>query len=56
MNKTKEREQRNAALSDWKSAFAQARMKNIASLADDRVPKKRKAGAGECHLLQIATC
>ena len=55
MNKIKERERRKAALSDRKSAVAQARMKNIASLAaDDRVPKKkRKAGAGEYHLLLI---
>lgn len=48
MNKMKDRERRKAALADRKSAAAQARMKNIASLAaDDRVPKKkRKAGAG----------
>ncbi|KAF8554536.1 actin-like ATPase domain-containing protein [Imleria badia] len=47
MNKMKERGRRKAALADRKSAAAQARMKNIASLAaDDRVPKKkRKAGA-----------
>lgn len=51
MSKIKERERRKAALSDRKSAAAQARMKNIASLAaDDRVPKKkRKAGAGGSH-------
>ncbi|KAL4069236.1 hypothetical protein J3A83DRAFT_4095857 [Scleroderma citrinum] len=47
ITKIKDRERRKAALSDRKSAVAQARMKNIASLAaDDRVPKKkRKAGA-----------
>ncbi|KAF8439468.1 chromatin remodeling complex subunit [Boletus edulis BED1] len=47
MSKMKERGRRKAALADRKSAAAQARMKNIASLAaDDRVPKKkRKAGA-----------
>ncbi|KAH0838738.1 hypothetical protein J3R83DRAFT_7092 [Lanmaoa asiatica] len=47
MNKMKERGRRKAALADRKSAAAQARMKNIASLAaDDRVSKKkRKAGA-----------
>ncbi|KAN0101058.1 hypothetical protein V8E55_001042 [Tylopilus felleus] len=47
MNKMKDRRRRKAALADRKSAAAQARMKNIASLAaDDRVPKKkRKAGA-----------
>lgn len=51
MNKMKERGRRKAALSDRKSAAAQARMKNIASLAaDDRVPKKkRKGGAGVSH-------
>jgi actin-related protein 5 len=49
MTKMKERRRRKAALSDRKSAAAQARMKNIASLAaDERVSKKkRKAGAGE---------
>ncbi|KAG9310323.1 hypothetical protein JVU11DRAFT_9447 [Chiua virens] len=47
MSKMKERGRRKAALADRKSAAAQARMKNIASLAaDDRVSKKkRKAGA-----------
>jgi len=56
MTKIKERERRKAALSDRKSAVAQARMKNIASLAaDDRVPKKkRKAGAGEHRIWRIA--
>ncbi|KIY64588.1 chromatin remodeling complex subunit [Cylindrobasidium torrendii FP15055 ss-10] len=43
--KIRERERRRTALSDRKSAAAQARMKNIANLAtDERVPKKRKAG------------
>jgi len=49
MSKIKDRARRRAALTDRKSAAAQARMKNIASLAaDDRVPKakKRKAGGG----------
>ena len=48
MTKIKDRNRRKAALSDRKSAIAQARMKSIANLAaDDRVPKKRrKAGAG----------
>lgn len=50
MVRIKERARRKAALSDRKSAVAQARMKNIASLAaDDRVPKKkRKVGGGMC--------
>lgn len=49
MNKIKERGRRKAALSDRKSAAAQARMKSIANLAaDERVPKrKRKVGGGE---------
>jgi hypothetical protein len=49
MAKIKDRARRKAALTDRKSAAAQARMKNIASLAaDDRVPKakKRKGGGG----------
>jgi actin-related protein 5 len=49
MTKIKDRARRRAALNDRKSAAAQARMKNIASLAaDDRIPKakKRKAGGG----------
>ncbi|KAI6153133.1 chromatin remodeling complex subunit [Pisolithus tinctorius] len=42
MSRIKERERRKAALSDRKSAVAQARMKNIASLAaDDRVSRRR---------------
>ncbi|EGN94061.1 hypothetical protein SERLA73DRAFT_171573 [Serpula lacrymans var. lacrymans S7.3] len=47
MNRIKDRNRRKAALSDRKSAAAQARMKSIATLAaDDRVPKKkRKTGA-----------
>lgn len=57
MNKMKERGRRKAALADRKSAAAQARMKNIASLAaDDRVPKKkRKAGAGAFGLQPAGT-
>lgn len=49
MNKIKDRARRKAALSDRKSAAAQARMKSIAHLAaDERVPKKRrKVGGGE---------
>lgn len=57
MNKIKERARRKAALSDRKSAAAQARMKSIANLAaDDRVPKKkRKAGHGKVHLISDIT-
>ena len=51
MTRIKDRARRKAALSDRKSAAAQARMKSIANLAlDDRVPKKekrRKGGGGE---------
>ncbi|KAF8972586.1 chromatin remodeling complex subunit [Flammula alnicola] len=49
MAKIKDRARRKAALTDRKSAAAQARMKNIASLAaDDRVPKaKKRKGGGE---------
>ncbi|KAJ7924371.1 chromatin remodeling complex subunit [Mycena leptocephala] len=48
MMRIKDRGRRKAALSDRKSAAAQARMKNIASLAaDDRVPKKKRKGGGE---------
>ena len=49
MNKIKDRARRKAALSDRKSAAAQARMKSIANLAaDERVPKKRrKVNGGE---------
>ncbi|KAI0932855.1 hypothetical protein AcW1_000146 [Taiwanofungus camphoratus] len=48
MNKIKERNRRKAALTDRKSAAAQARMKSIANLAaDDRVPKKRRKTGGE---------
>ncbi|KAF8640654.1 hypothetical protein AX17_000311 [Amanita inopinata Kibby_2008] len=48
MNKIKDRTRRKAALSDRKSAAAQARMKSIANLAaDDRVPKKKKKAGYE---------
>ncbi|KAI0770954.1 actin-like protein Arp5p [Trametes elegans] len=48
MTRIKERNRRRAALTDRKSAAAQARMKSIANLAaDDRVPKKRRKAAGE---------
>ncbi|KAH8120692.1 chromatin remodeling complex subunit [Phellopilus nigrolimitatus] len=48
MIRIKERTRRKAALSDRKSAVAQARMKSIASLAaDDRVSKKRRKTGGE---------
>ncbi|OBZ79113.1 Actin-like protein arp5 [Grifola frondosa] len=48
MNRIKERTRRKAALTDRKSAAAQARMKSIANLAaDDRVPKKRRKAGGE---------
>jgi hypothetical protein len=47
INRIKDRARRKAALSDRKSAAAQARMKKIASLAnDERVPKKRRKGNG----------
>lgn len=47
MLRMKERARLRAALSDRKSAAAQNRMKNIASLAaDDRVPKKRRKTGG----------
>jgi hypothetical protein len=47
MERIKERNRRKAALGDRKSAAAQARMKNIASLAaDERVGKKRRKGGG----------
>ncbi|KII86512.1 hypothetical protein PLICRDRAFT_165106 [Plicaturopsis crispa FD-325 SS-3] len=47
MGRIKDRARRKAALSDRKSAAAQARMKNIASLAaDDRVPKKKRKTGG----------
>ncbi|KAL0945578.1 hypothetical protein HGRIS_014738 [Hohenbuehelia grisea] len=48
LSRIKDRARRKAALSDRKSAAAQARMKSIASLAaDDRVPKKKRKGGGE---------
>ncbi|KAH9005775.1 chromatin remodeling complex subunit [Lactarius hatsudake] len=48
MDRIKERNRRKVALGDRKSAAAQARMKNIASLAaDERVSKKRRKGGGE---------
>ncbi|KAI0321914.1 hypothetical protein OF83DRAFT_1161548 [Amylostereum chailletii] len=48
IGRIKERIRRKVALSDRKSAVAQARMKNIASLAaDERVSKKRRKGGGE---------
>jgi hypothetical protein len=51
MGRIKDRARRRAALGDRKSAAAQARMKNIASLAaDERVPKKRRKGGGGQHL------
>ena len=55
MNKIKERTRRKAALSDRKSAAAQARMKSIANLAaDERVPKKRrKVNGGEIQPLSF---
>lgn len=47
MTKIKDRTRRKAALSDRKSAAAQARMKNIANLAsEDKVPKKRRKTGG----------
>ncbi|KAG7451093.1 actin-like protein Arp5p [Guyanagaster necrorhizus] len=48
MDRIKNRSRRKAALSDRKSAAAQARMKSIANLAaDDRISKKKRKGAGE---------
>ncbi|KAF8525246.1 chromatin remodeling complex subunit [Hysterangium stoloniferum] len=48
MEKLRERKRRKAALSDRKSATAQARMKTIASLASDTpTGKKRRKGNGE---------
>ncbi|KAF4605659.1 Nuclear actin-protein involved in chromatin remodeling [Pleurotus pulmonarius] len=48
MTRIKDRARRRAALSDRKSAAAQARMKSIANLAaDDRVPKKKRKAGGE---------
>ena len=48
MTRIKDRTRRKAALNDRKSAASQARMKNIANLAnDDRVPKKKRKGGGE---------
>ncbi|KAG5220239.1 Nuclear actin-protein involved in chromatin remodeling [Salix suchowensis] len=47
MTRIKDRARRRAALSDRKSAAAQARMKSIANLAaDDRVPKKKRKAGG----------
>ena len=52
MTRIKDRSKRRAALSDRKSAAAQARMKSIANLAsDDRVPKKKRKGGGGDHCL-----
>ncbi|KAK0469867.1 chromatin remodeling complex subunit [Desarmillaria tabescens] len=48
MDRIKNRSRRKAALSDRKSAAAQARMKSIANLAaDDRISKKKRKGVGE---------
>ncbi|KIK66134.1 hypothetical protein GYMLUDRAFT_70347 [Collybiopsis luxurians FD-317 M1] len=48
MARIKDRAKRKAALSDRKSAAAQARMKSIANLAnDEKVPKKKRKGGGE---------
>lgn len=48
MTRIKDRTRRKAALNDRKSAASQARMKNIANLAnDDRMPKKKRKGGGE---------
>jgi hypothetical protein len=47
MARIKDRARRKAALSDRKSAAAQARMKSIANLAaDDRLSKKKRKGGG----------
>ncbi|TFK28342.1 chromatin remodeling complex subunit [Coprinopsis marcescibilis] len=49
MSKIKARSRRKAALTDRKSAAAQARMKNIANLAadDNKAPKKKRKTGGE---------
>lgn len=50
MERIKDRNKRRAALGDRKSAAAQNRMKNIASLADDQpAAKKRKKTANGRH-------
>lgn len=47
ISRIKDRARRKAALSDRKSAAAQARMKSIANLAaDDKVTKKKRKGGG----------
>lgn len=48
MTRIRERARRKVALTDRKSAAAQARMKNIANLASDErmSKKKRKTGGG----------
>lgn len=48
MNRIRDRARRKVALTDRKSAAAQARMKNIANLASDErmSKKKRKIGGG----------
>lgn len=53
MDKLKDRKRRKAALSDRKSATAQARMKTIASLASETpTGKKRRKGNGGLSLDQ----
>ncbi|KAF9073932.1 hypothetical protein BDP27DRAFT_1381421 [Rhodocollybia butyracea] len=48
MTRIKDRARRKAALSDRKSAAAQARMKSIANLAsDEKLTKKKRKGGGE---------
>ncbi|KAG6831647.1 hypothetical protein H0H92_008724 [Tricholoma furcatifolium] len=48
IGKIKDRARRKAALGDRKSAAAQARMKSIASLAnDERLPKKKRKAGGD---------
>jgi actin-related protein 5 len=47
MNRIRERTRRKAALSDRKSAAAQARMKSIANLAsEEKVGRKKRKAAG----------
>src|SRR5271170_6473570 len=52
ISRIKDRARRKAALSDRKSAAAQARMKSIANLAsDDRLSKSKRKGGGGQHLV-----
>jgi actin-related protein 5 len=56
MNRIKERAKRKAALNDRKSSAAQARMKNIASLASEESSTRKKTKKGEKGLLFTVRC